>query len=176
MNTEGNTTRLEFRIPSRGLIGYRSEFLTDTKGNGVMNHIFSGYEEWAGDIPERQRGSIIAHEQGESTAYGLFNAQDRGTLFIVPGTQVYAGMVVGFSPKGEDITVNVCKKKHIMNIRAAGSDEALRLHSPRIMSLEESLEYLSDDELLEVTPQSLRIRKRVLDHAERMRMISKNKQ
>jgi len=172
----GDRMRLEFIIPSRGLFGYRSEFMTDKRGEGIMSAVFHDYAPCKGDLPGRSVGSLVAFETGEAVTYGLFNAQDRGTLFIVPGTQVYAGMVVGFSPKGEDITVNVCKKKHITNIRAAGSDEALRLHSPRIMSLEESLEYLSDDELLEVTPQSLRIRKRVLDHAERMRMISKNKQ
>ena len=172
----GDRMRLEFIIPSRGLFGYRSEFMTDTRGEGIMSSVFHDYAPCKGDLPGRSVGSLVAFETGEAVTYGLFNAQDRGTLFIVPGTQVYAGMVVGFSSKGEDITVNVCKKKHITNIRAAGSDEALRLHSPKIMSLEESLEYLSDDELLEVTPQSLRIRKRVLDHAERMRMISKNKQ
>ena len=167
MNTEGNTTRLEFRIPSRGLIGYRSEFLTDTKGNGVMNHIFSGYEEWAGDIPERQRGSIIAHEQGESTAYGLFNAQERGRLFIGPGVSVYEGMIVGENARQEDIVVNVCKKKQLTNMRASGSDEALRLTPPTVLSLEQSLEFIADDELVEVTPKSIRLRKALLGKEER---------
>jgi len=167
MNTEGNTTRLEFKIPSRGLIGYRSEFLTDTKGNGVMNHMFSGYEEWAGDIPERQRGSLIAHEQGESTVYGLFNAQERGRLFIGPGVSVYEGMIVGENARQEDIVVNVCKKKQLTNMRASGSDEALRLTPPTVLSLEQSLEFIADDELVEVTPKSIRLRKALLSREER---------
>jgi GTP-binding protein len=167
MNTEGNTTRLEFKIPSRGLIGYRSEFLTDTKGNGVMNHIFSGYEEWAGDILERQHGSIIAHEQGESTVYGLFNAQERGRLFIGPGVSVYEGMIVGENARQEDIVVNVCKKKQLTNMRASGSDEALRLTPPTVLSLEQSLEFIADDELVEVTPKSIRLRKALLGREER---------
>ncbi len=167
MNTEGNTTRLEFKIPSRGLIGYRSEFLTDTKGNGVMNHIFSGYEEWAGDILERQHGSIIAHEQGESTVYGLFNAQERGRLFIGPGVSVYEGMIVGENARQEDIVVNVCKKKQLTNMRASGSDEALRLTPPTVLSLEQSPEFIADDELVEVTPKSIRLRKALLGREER---------
>jgi len=174
MNTEGNTTRLEFKIPSRGLIGYRSEFLTDTKGNGVMNHMFSGYEEWAGDIPERQRGSIIAHEQGESTAYGLFNAQERGRLFIGPGVSVYEGMIVGENARQEDIVVNVCKKKQLTNIRASGSDEALRLTPPTVLSLEQSLEFIADDELVEVTPKSIRLRKALLSREERAKAAKNN--
>lgn len=167
MNTEGNTTRLEFKIPSRGLIGYRSEFLTDAKGNGVMNHIFSGYEKWAGDILERQHGSIIAHEQGESTVYGLFNAQERGRLFIGPGVSVYEGMIVGENARQEDIVVNVCKKKQLTNMRASGSDEALRLTPPTVLSLEQSLEFIADDELVEVTPKSIRLRKALLGREER---------
>ena len=176
MTPMGDRMRLEFIIPSRGLFGYRSEFMTDTRGEGIMSAVFHDYGPWKGELPGRSVGSLISFETGEAVTYGLFNAQDRGPLFVTPGTPVYAGMVVGCSPKGEDIVVNVCKKKHITNMRAAGSDEALRLHTPRIMSLEECLEYLSDDELLEVTPKSLRIRKRVLDHAERMRIASKAKQ
>ena len=176
MTPMGDRMRLEFIIPSRGLFGYRSEFMTDTRGEGIMSAVFHDYAPWKGELPGRSVGSLVSFETGEAVTYGLFNAQERGPLFVTPGTPVYAGMVVGCSPKGEDIVVNVCKKKHITNMRAAGSDEALRLHTPRIMSLEECLEYLSDDELLEVTPKSLRIRKRVLDHAERMRIASKAKQ
>lgn len=155
--------RLEFKIPSRGLIGYRSEFLTDTKGNGIMNHIFHGYEPYKGDITGRQRGSIVAWENGEAVTYGLYNAQERGSLFIVPGTRVYEGMVVGENARNEDIVVNVCKKKHVTNMRASGSDEALRLIPVRNMSLEQCLEFISDDELVEITPKSIRIRKRILN-------------
>ncbi len=176
MTPMGSRMRLEFIVPSRGLFGYRSEFMTDTRGEGIMSAVFHDYAPYKGELPGRNVGSLISFETGEAVTYGLFNAQDRGPLFVTPGTPVYAGMVVGCSPKGEDIVVNVCKKKHITNMRAAGSDEALRLHSPRIMSLEESLEYLADDELLEVTPKSLRVRKRVLDHSERMRIASKAKQ
>ena len=168
-------TRIEFNIPSRGLFGYRSEFMTDTHGEGIMNTIFDKYAPFAGEINRRANGSLIAFETGEAVTYGLFNAQERGTLYITPGTPVYAGMVVGFSAKAEDITVNVCKKKHVTNMRASGSDEALRLVSPKIMSLEESLESLNEDEMLEVTPKSLRIRKQVLDHAQRMRNIMKSR-
>ena len=163
MSTEGGTTRLEFKIPSRGLIGYRSEFLTDTKGNGVMNHLFSGYEEWVGDIPERQRGSLVAHEQGETTAYGLYNAQERGRLFIGAGVNVYEGMIVGENARLEDIVINVCKKKQLTNTRASGSDEALRLTPATVLSLEQSLEFIADDELVEVTPKSIRLRKTILN-------------
>lgn len=156
-------TRIEFDIPSRSLIGYRSQLMTDTRGNGIMNHVLSGYEEFKGDIPVRQRGSLVAFEDGEAITYGLFNAQERGSLFIGPGEKVYSGMVVGENNRGADIDVNVCKKKHITNTRASGSDDALRLVPPIVMSLENCIEFLADDELLEVTPQSLRIRKRILD-------------
>jgi len=175
MTPMGSRMRLEFLIPSRGLFGYRSEFMTDTRGEGIMSAVFHDYAPYKGELPGRSVGSLVAYEDGEAVTYGLFNAQDRGTMFITPGVPVYAGMVVGCSPKGDDITVNVCKKKHITNMRAAGSDEALRLHSPRTMSLEECLEYLSEDEILEITPKSLRIRKRILDHAARMRLISQKK-
>ncbi|MBZ4644859.1 MAG: GTP-binding protein [Petroclostridium sp.] len=156
--------RLEFKIPARGLIGYRSEFMTDTKGNGIMNHIFYGYEPYKGDIQGRQRGSLIAFETGEATTYGLYNAQERGTLFITPGTKVYEGMVVGENSRLEDITVNVCKKKHVTNMRAAGSEEALRLTPATVLSLEQSLEFIADDELVEVTPKNIRLRKKILNH------------
>jgi len=169
MNPQGERMRLEFLIPARGLFGYRSEFLTDTRGEGILNTVFCEYQPYKGDIPKRSSGSLIAHETGEAVTYGLYNAQERGTLFIGAGTDVYAGMVVGSSPKSDDIVVNVCKKKHVSNVRASGSDDALRLTSPKIMSLEETLEFISDDELVEVTPKSIRIRKRVLDHAQRMK-------
>ena len=156
-------TRIEFNVPSRSLIGYRSQLMTDTHGNGIMNHILNGYEEYKGDIPMRSRGSLVAFEDGESITYGLFNAQERGSLFIGPGVEVYQGMVVGENLRTGDIDVNVCKKKHITNTRASGSDDALRLVPPVIMSLENCLEFLNDDELLEITPKSLRIRKRILD-------------
>ncbi|MBR0119691.1 MAG: translational GTPase TypA, partial [Eubacterium sp.] len=159
----GGTTRLTFLIPSRGLIGYRSEFLTDTKGNGVMNTEFAGYGPYKGDIPYRSRGSLIAFEAGETITYGLFNAQERGTLFIGPGEKVYEGMVVGEHAKFDDIEVNVCKKKNLTNTRSSGADEALRLTPPRELSLEQALDYIDTDELLEVTPSSLRIRKKILD-------------
>jgi len=165
--------RLEFNIPARGLIGYRSEFLTDTKGNGIMNHVFNGYEPYKGDISSRPRGSLVAWEDGEAVTYGLFNAQERGNLFITPGTKVYEGMVVGENARNEDIVVNVCKKKHVTNMRAAGSDEALRLTTPRILSLEQTLEFISDDELVEVTPKNLRIRKRILNTELRAKARSK---
>ncbi len=165
--------RLEFLIPARGLIGYRSEFLTDTKGNGIMNHIFHGFEPYKGDISGRQRGSIIAWEDGESVTYGLYNAQDRGTLFIDSGVKVYEGMIVGENARGEDIVINVCKKKHVTNMRASGSDEALRLTPPRIMSLEQCLEFIADDELVEITPKSIRMRKRILNTEMRAKVRSK---
>lgn len=168
-------TRLEFKIPARGLIGYRNEFLTDTKGNGIMNHIFDGYEEYKGDIAERQRGSMVAWEQGESVVYGLFNAQERGKLFIGANTKVYEGMIVGENARPDDIVINVCKKKHITNTRASGSDEALRLTPPVIMSLEQCLEFVADDELLEVTPKNLRLRKKILDTELRKKAESKLK-
>ena len=159
----GGYTRLEFRIPSRGLIGYRNDFMTDTKGNGIINTIFDGYEPYKGDIAYRRQGSLIAFETGESVTYGLFAAQDRGTLFIGPGEKVYAGMVVGQSGKAEDIEINVCKKKHLTNTRTSSSDEALILTPPKKMSLEQALDFIENDELLEVTPENLRIRKRQLD-------------
>ena len=161
--------RVEFRIPSRGLFGYRSEFLTDTHGEGILNTIFDGYDEWRGDLPARSTGSLISYETGVAVAYGLFNAQQRGTLIVDPGDKVYEGMVVGYSPAGEDITVNVCKTKHLSNTRASGSDDALRLVPVSKFSLEESLEFLKPDELLEVTPSSIRIRKRILNHDLRMK-------
>lgn len=164
MEPVGSRMRVKFLIPSRGLFGYRSEFLTDTKGEGILNTIFAGYQPYKGEIPTRANGSLISFETGEAVTYGLYNAQERGTLFISPGTPVYEGMVVGCSPKAEDLVVNVCKKKHVSNMRASGSDEALRLVPPRVMSLEASLEFLAQDELLEVTPQSLRIRKRILSN------------
>jgi len=167
--------RLEFKIPARGLIGYRSEFLTDTKGNGIINHVFYGYEPYAGDITIRQRGSIVAWETGEAVTYGLYNAQERGTLFIGPGTKVYEGMIVGENAKQEDITVNVCKKKHVTNMRAAGSDEALRLTPPRTLSLEQCLEFINDDEVVEVTPLSIRLRKKILDTSKRLKMKNKER-
>ena len=175
MNPMGERMRLEFRIPSRGLFGYRSDFMTDTKGEGILNAIFADYEPIKGEIPRRTTGSLIAFETGEAVTYGLFNAQERGSLFIEAGTPVYAGMIVGVSPKSEDIAVNVCKKKHITNMRAAGSDDALRLTPARKLSLEESLEFLGDDELLEVTPHTTRLRKRILDHTMRMRTNFQNK-
>ena len=161
--TANNYTRIEFKIPSRGLIGYRNEFLTDTKGNGIMNSILSGFEEYKGEINGRQRGSMIAWENGESVSYGLFNAQGRGRLFIGPGVKVYEGMVVGENAKQEDIVINVCKKKHVTNMRASGSDEALKLTPPSIMSLEQCLDFIADDELVEVTPNYIRLRKKILN-------------
>ena len=175
MTPVGNRTKLEFMVPSRGLFGYRNEFLTDTKGEGIMASVFDHYEPMRGDIQRRSTGSLVAFETGEAVTYGLFNAQERGTLFIGPGTPVYAGMIVGETPKAEDISVNVCKKKQLTNMRASGSDEALRLTPPKQMSMEQCLEFLADDELLECTPENLRLRKRVLDHGERMRLASKKK-
>ena len=168
-------THLEFKIPARGLMGYRSEFMSDTNGNGIMNHVFDGYEPYKGDIIQRQQGSLIAHETGESTGYGLFAAQDRGRMFIGPGVEVYEGMIVGASPKNEDIVVNVCKKKHVTNTRAAGSDEALKLTPPTILSLEQSLEFIAEDELVEVTPKSIRMRKQILSKEMRMKQASRKK-
>ena len=175
MTPVGNRTKLEFMVPSRGLFGYRNEFLTDTKGEGIMASVFDHYEPMRGDIQRRSTGSLVAFETGEAVTYGLFNAQERGTLFIGPGTPVYAGMIVGETPKAEDISVNVCKKKQLTNMRASGSDEALRLTPPKQMSMEQCLEFLADDELLECTPENLRLRKRVLDHGERMKLASKKK-
>lgn len=172
---DGGSTHIEFRIPARSLMGYRSQFMTDTNGNGIMNHVFDGYEEYKGDIPERSVGSIVVHETGETTTYGLFNTQERGRLFIGAGVEVYEGMVVGENPKGEDITCNVCKKKHITNTRASGSDDALKLTPPSTLSLEQSLEFIKDDELVEVTPLSIRIRKMILSKELRMKHASHNK-
>ncbi|MBQ6020627.1 MAG: translational GTPase TypA [Clostridia bacterium] len=171
----GGTTHLEFKIPARGLIGYRSEFLTDTNGYGIMNNLFDGYEPYKGEIVTRERGSIVSFEQGESTAYGLFNAQDRGRLFIGPGVAVYEGMIVGECAKNEDLTCNICKKKQMTNTRAAGSDEALRLVPHTVLSLEQSMEFLKDDELLEVTPHSLRLRKVILSREQRMKQQFRKK-
>ena len=175
MTPVGERMKLEFLVPSRGLFGYRNEFLTDTKGEGIMASVFECYAPMKGEIQRRNSGSLVSFETGESVTYGLYNAQERGVLFIGPGVPVYAGMVVGETPKQEDISVNICKKKQLTNMRAAGSDDALRLTPPRQMSLEQCLEFLADDELLEVTPKSLRLRKRLLDHAARMREASKKK-
>jgi GTP-binding protein len=173
MQPQGSRMKIEFLVPSRGLFGYKNEFLTDTKGEGVMSSVFERYEPYKGEIAKRNVGSLIAFETGESVAYGLYNAQDRGSLFIGPGVPVYEGMVVGQSPKAEDLVVNVCKRKQLTNMRAAGSDDALRLVPPRNMSLEQCLEFLADDELLEVTPKSLRIRKAILDNNLRAKANSK---
>ncbi len=175
MHPVGSRMKLEFLIPSRGLFGYKSEFLTDTKGEGVISSVFEKYEPYKGEIPRRSSGSLICFEAGEAVTYGLFNAQERGSLFIGAGTQVYEGMVVGASPKSEDLVVNVCKKKHLTNTRASGSDDALRLVPPRKLSLEDSLEFIADDELLEITPKSIRIRKRILDNALRAKQKAKLK-
>jgi len=168
--------RLEFKVPARGLIGFRSRFLTTTRGNGIMNHVFNGYEPFKGEIRGRDRGSLIASETGEAVPYGLYNAQDRGTLFIGPGDMVYEGMVVGESNRVDDLVVNVCKKKHVTNMRAAGSDEALRLIPPKVMSLEACLEFIADDELIEVTPEHIRLRKKILDTELRAKERKKDKQ
>lgn len=175
MTPQGSRMRVEFLVPSRGLFGYRKEFLTDTRGEGIMSAVFEKYEPYKGDIPRRSVGSLIAFETGESVTYGLYNAQERGALFIGPGVPVYEGMIVGESPKAEDIVVNVCKRKHMTNTRASGSDDALRLISPKNMSLEECLEFVNDDELVEVTPHNLRIRKRILDNAQRAKTEAKLK-
>ena len=175
MNQMISRTRLEYTIPARGLFGYRNEFLTETRGEGIMNSVFDSYQPMKGIINRRANGSLTAFETGEAVAYGLFLAQDRGILFIEPGTMVYEGMVIGMSPKPDDLAVNVCKKKHMTNTRASGSDEALRLIPPKKMSLEQSMEFLADDELLEVTPDAIRIRKAVLDRAQRMRIASQKK-
>ena len=175
MTPMGNRYRLEFLVPSRGLFGYRNEFLTDTRGEGIMSSVLETYTPMKGEIERRLTGSLIAFETGEACSYGLFNAQERGALFIGAGTPVYAGMVVGICSRNEDMTVNVCKKKQLTNMRASGSDEALRLTSPKIFSLEQCLEFLADDELLECTPKNLRIRKRELDHAVRMRQLMKKR-
>ena len=168
-------SHLEFKIPSRGLMGYRQQFLTDTNGNGIMNSVFDGYEPYKGEIPRRIQGSLVVFETGETSTYGLFNAQERGTLFIGPGVPVYEGMIVGESPRDEDIVVNVCKKKHVTNTRAAGSDDALRLTPPTILSLEQSLEFINEDELVEVTPENIRLRKMILSKEQRMKQAAKKK-
>ncbi len=175
MTPVGSRYRLEFLVPSRGLFGYRSEFLTDTRGEGIMSSVLDSYAPLKGEIERRKTGSLIAFETGEACTYGLYNAQERGQLFIEPGVEVYAGMVVGICSRNEDMTVNVCKKKQLTNMRAAGADDALRLTSPRVLSLEQCLEFLADDELLEVTPKNLRIRKRELDHSARMRQLMKTR-
>ena len=175
MTPMGSRYRLEFLVPSRGLFGYRSEFLTDTHGEGVMSSVLDSYAPAKGEIERRKTGSLVAHETGETTAYGIGGVQDRGQMFITPGTPVYAGMIVGACNRNEDMTVNVCKKKQLTNMRAAGSDDAIRLTPPRVFSLEQCLEYLADDELLEVTPKNLRMRKRILDHAQRMRELMKKR-
>ena len=172
---DGGSTHLEFRIPARGLIGYRSEFMTDTNGNGIMNNLFAGYEPYKGEIETRERGSIVAHETGESTAYGLFNTQDRGRLFIGPGVPVYEGMIVGECAKNEDLTCNICKTKHLTNTRASGSDDALRLVPHTVLSLEQSMEFIKDDELMEVTPVNIRLRKTILSKDLRLKQQFKKK-
>ena len=172
---EGGSTHLEFRIPARGLIGYRSEFLTDTNGNGIMNNLFAGYEEYKGEIQTRERGSIVVHETGETSAYGLFNTQDRGRLFVGPGVPVYEGMIVGECSKNEDIVCNVCKNKHLTNTRASGSDDALRLVPHTVLSLEQSMEFIGDDELVEITPKSIRLRKKILSKDLRLKQQFKKK-
>jgi len=173
MHPTGSRMRIEFLIPSRGLFGYKSEFLTDTKGEGILSSIFDSYQPYKGDIPRRNTGSLISFETGEAVTYGLYNAQERGALFIGAGTPVYEGMIVGASPKAEDLVVNFCKKKHLTNTRASGSDDALRLVPPRKLSLEDSLEFIADDELLEITPKSIRIRKRILDNNLRAKQRAK---
>ena len=173
MENVGSRIRLEFKVPERGLFGYKSQFLTETRGEGVFNTLFYGYEEYKGEIERRSTGSLVAFETGEAVTYGLFNAQGRGQLFIGAGTPVYEGMVVGMSPKNEDITVNVCKKKHLTNTRASGSDDALRLETPKIMTLEEAMEFIADDELLEITPKNVRIRKKTLNTEMRLKRKAK---
>lgn len=168
-------TRLEFVIPARGLIGFRSEFMTDTKGNGIMNHVFHGYDKYKGEMPERSRGSIVSFETGEAITYGLYNAQDKGTLFIPAGVPVYQGMIVGQCGRAEDMDINICKAKKLTNTRSSGADDALKLSPPTIMTLEQSLEFINSDELVEVTPKTVRMRKRFLDSSERRRLTSKSK-
>ncbi|NLA86861.1 MAG: translational GTPase TypA [Clostridiales bacterium] len=175
MTPVGNRMKLQFLVPSRGLFGYRNEFMTDTRGEGIMGMVFENYAPFKGDLIRRNTGSLVAFETGEAVQYGLYNAQERGALFIGPGTPVYAGMIVGISPKSEDISVNVCKKKHLTNMRASGSDDALRLVPPKLMSLEQCIEFMADDELLEVTPQNLRLRKSILDHGLRMKALKTEK-
>jgi GTP-binding protein len=171
----GSRTRIEYSIPSRCLFGYRSEFMTDTKGEGVINTLFDGYQPYKGDVTTRFTGSLIASEDGEATSYGLFNAQDRGAMFIGVQTPVYEGMIVGECPKQEDIALNVCKKKHLTSIRSKGADEALILTPPKVMSLEQAIEYIGDDELIEVTPKSIRLRKKILNTELRLKAEAKLK-
>ena len=166
---EEGHTKIEFRIPARGIIGYRTEFLTDTKGEGTMNHIFDSYEPFKGEIQSRTRGTIIAFEAGKSITYGLYNAQDKGELFIGPGVEVYEGMIVGLNSRGEDLAINVCKEKHLTNTRASGSDDALRLVPPLQMSLEKAIEFIAEDELVEITPKNIRLRKKILNNKDRER-------
>ncbi len=173
MNPMGSRMRVVFHVPSRGLFGYRNEFLTDTKGEGIMSSVFHSYQQYKGDIPRRTQGSLVAFESGEAVTYGLYNAQERGSLFIGAGTPVYEGMIVGVSPKPDDLVVNVCKKKHLTNTRASGSDDALRLIPPRVLSLEDSLEFIADDELVEVTPKTIRLRKKTLSNVQRAKDRSK---
>jgi GTP-binding protein len=168
----GNT-RLEFLVPARGLIGFRSEFMTQTKGTGILHHNFHGYEPYKGDLSTRSRGALIALEDGMSVAYGMWKLQERSTFFIEPGVHVYAGMIVGENSREYDMVVNVCKSKQLTNMRASGSDEAVRLEPPRVLTLEQATEWISDDELVEVTPKSIRLRKRYLDHNDRNRMSKK---
>ncbi len=175
MTPVGSRVKLEFLVPARGLFGYRNEFLTDTKGEGILASVFDSYAPYKGDIARRNTGSLIAFETGEAVAYGIWNAQERGAMFITPGTKVYGGMVIGVSGKSDDVPVNVCRTKHLTNTRASGSDEALRLVPPRQLSLEQCLEFLADDELLEVTPKSLRLRKRILDHSLRMKVLMRGR-
>ena len=175
MTPVGSRMKLEFLVPSRGLFGYRNEFLTDTKGEGILASVFENYQPYKGDIARRTTGSLIAHETGEAVAYGIWNAQERGAMFISPGTKVYGGMIVGVTQKSDDVPVNVCRTKHLTNTRASGSDEALRLVPPKQMSLEQCLEFLADDELLEVTPKNLRLRKSILDHSLRMKTLMRNR-
>ena len=175
MEPNGSRMKLQYLVPARGLIGYKSDFLTATRGEGVMNTVFHGYEPYKGEIPGRSSGSLIAFETGEAVTYGLFNAQERGMLFIDPATPVYEGMIVGMNPKGEDIAVNVCKRKHVTNMRASGSDEALRLIPPKKLSLEEAIEFIAPDELIEVTPQNIRLRKQTLSNTQRMKDLSRLK-
>ncbi|MHC1718613.1 MAG: translational GTPase TypA [Acidaminococcaceae bacterium] len=167
--------RMEFNIPARGLIGFRNQFLTDTKGNGIMNHVFAGYADYKGDIPGRTRGSLVAFENGETTGYGIANAQERGIMFIIPGEQVYEGQIIGENTRDDDMDVNPCKKKHVSNMRASGSDDTIKLIPPKLFSLEQALEHINDDELVEVTPKSIRMRKAILDRVERGRTRSRNK-
>jgi GTP-binding protein len=169
MLPKGERMHLEFIVPTRGLFGYKTEFLTDTKGEGVFSAVFESYQPVKGEITKRFTGSLVAYEEGEATSYGIYNAQDRGSMFVDPSNRVYAGQVVGISSKGDDIVVNVCKKKHLTAIRSTGADEALRLVPPIKFSLEEALEFIADDELIEITPKSIRIRKRILDNSLRMK-------